>query len=105
MRLKDQIAAVTRSSRGIGKTVAEVFAREGAKIMVDYNSSESGALAVVNEIQRNGGQAIHVKADVSNLEDVKRMVTATMERFGRIDILVNNAGVMFADDFLEVRPP
>lgn len=100
MRLKDQVAIITGSSRGIGKSVAEVFAREGAKIVVNYNVSESGALAVVNEIQKKGGQAVPVKADVSNVEDVKRLVRTSVDKFGRIDILVNNAGVMFVDDFL-----
>ena len=101
MRLKDQIAIVTGASRGIGKSVAEVFAQEGAKLVINYKASESGALAVVNEIRKKGGQAIHVKADVSKVEDVKRLVKTTVDNFGRIDILVNNAGVMFVDDFLE----
>ena len=103
MRLKDQVAIITGSSRGIGKSVAEVFAREGAKIVVNYNTSENGALAVVNEIQKKGGQAIPVRADVSNVEDVKRLVKTSVDKFGRIDILVNNAGVMFVDDFLEAK--
>ncbi len=103
MRLKDQVAIITGSSRGIGKSVAEVFAQEGAKIVVNYNASESGALAVVNDIQKKGGQAISVKADVSNVEDVKRLVKTSVDKFGRIDILVNNAGVMFVDDFIEAK--
>ena len=103
MRLKDQVAIITGSSRGIGKSVAEVFAREGAKIVVNYNTSENGALAVVNEIQKKGGQAIPVRADVSNVEDVKRLVKTSVDKFGRIDILVNNAGVMFVDDFLAAK--
>ena len=103
MRLKGQVAIVTGSSRGIGKTVAEVFAQEGAKIVVNYNSSESRAQAVVNEIQMRGGDAIHVKADVSNVEDVRRLVRSTLDRFGRIDILVNNAGVESMVDFLEAK--
>ncbi len=101
MRLKDQVAIVTGASRGIGKSVAEVFAQEGAKLVINYKASESGALAVVNEIRKKTGQAIHVKADVSKVEDVKRLVKTTVDNFGRIDILVNNAGVMFVDDFLE----
>ena len=101
MRLKDQVAIVTGASRGIGKSVAEVFAQEGAKLVINYKASESGALAVANEIRKKSGQAIHVKADVSKVEDVKRLVKTTVDNFGRIDILVNNAGVMFVDDFLE----
>ena len=101
MRLKDQVAIITGASRGIGKSVAEVFAQEGAKVVINYKASESRALAVVSEIQKKNGQAIHVKADVSKVEDVKRLVKTTVDKFGRIDILVNNAGVMFVDDFLE----
>jgi len=101
VRLKDQVAIVTGASRGIGKTVAEVYASEGAKVVVNYNVSENGARAVVENIQKKSGQAIQVKADVSNSDDVKRLVKMTMDKFGRIDILVNNAGVMFVDDFLE----
>jgi 3-oxoacyl-[acyl-carrier protein] reductase len=103
MRLKDQVAIVTGASRGIGKAVAEAFASEGAKVAVNYNTSESGARTVVDEIKRKGGEAIHVKADVSNLEDVKQLVKTTVVKFDRIDILVNNAGVMFVDDFLEAK--
>jgi 3-oxoacyl-[acyl-carrier protein] reductase len=103
MRLRDQVAIITGASRGIGKTVAEVFASEGAKVVVNYNMSESGAKAVVDGIKRKGGEAIHVKADVSELEDVKQLVKTTLDKFGRIDILVNNAGVMFVDDFLEAK--
>jgi 3-oxoacyl-[acyl-carrier protein] reductase len=101
MRLKEQVAIITGASRGIGKSVAEVFAQEGAKVVINYKASESGALAVVSEIRKKNGQAIHVKADVSKVEDVKRLVKTTVDKFGRIDILVNNAGVMFVDDFLE----
>jgi 3-oxoacyl-[acyl-carrier protein] reductase len=101
MRLKDQVAIVTGASRGIGKSVAEVFAQEGARLVINYKASESGASAVVDEIRKKNGQAIHVKADVSKVEDVKRLVKTTVDNFGRIDILVNNAGVMFVDDFLE----
>jgi len=103
MRLKDQVAIVTGASRGIGKAVAEVFASEGAKVVVNYNMSANGAKAVVDEIQKKGGEAAHVRADVSNLEEVKQLVRTTMGKFGRIDILVNNAGVMFVEDFLEAK--
>ena len=103
MRLKDQVAIVTGSSRGIGKTIAMVFAQEGAKIVVNYTSSESRAQAVVDEIQKKGGDATHVKADVSSVEDVRRLMRSTLDRFGRIDILVNNAGVESVVDFLEAK--
>jgi 3-oxoacyl-[acyl-carrier protein] reductase len=99
-RLKDQVAIVTGASRGIGRSIAEVFASEGAKIVVNYNSDEKKASEVAKEIERKGGQAICVRADVSNPADVKRLVNTTLDKFGRIDVLVNNAGVMFPEDFL-----
>jgi len=100
VRLKDQVAIITGASRGIGRSIAEVFAEEGAKIVINYNNFEKGAIDVANAIKKKGGQAVTVKADVSKLEDVKRLVNTTVEKFGRIDILVNNAGVLYPDDFL-----
>ena len=98
--MKDQVAIITGASRGIGRSIAEVFAEEGAKIVINYNNFEKGAIDVANAIKKKGGQAVTVKADVSKLEDVKRLVNTTVEKFGRIDILVNNAGVLYPDDFL-----
>ena len=100
MRLKDRVAIVTGASRGIGRSIAQTFAREGAKVVVNYITSEKEAKQLVDEITKQGGQAIHVKADVSKVADVKHLVRATVEKFGRIDILVNNAGVLFPEDFL-----
>lgn len=99
-RLKDQVAIITGASRGIGRSIAEVFAQEGAKTIINYHTNESAASEVAKAIERRGGQAICVKADVSKAEDVKQLVKTTLEKFGRIDILVNNAGVMFPEDFL-----
>ena len=94
------MAIVTGASRGIGRSIVETFASEGAKVVINYNTNETRALDVAKEIEKKGGQAICVKADVSNVEDVKRLVSKTLAKFGRIDILVNNAGVMFPEDFL-----
>ena len=99
-RLKDQVAIITGASRGIGRSIAEVFANEGAKIIINYNSEDAKASEVAKGIEQKGGQAICVKADVSNSQDVKRLVNTTLTKFGRVDILVNNAGVMFPEDFL-----
>lgn len=89
MKLKDKVAIVTGSSRGIGAATARLFAKEGANVVVNYRASKREAEKVVEEIGKAG---VLVQADVSKEEDVKRLVQETIERFGRIDILVNNAG-------------
>ena len=92
MRLKDKIALVTGSSRGVGRAVALGFAEEGAKVVVNYTSNEKAADEVVKAVQAFGSEAIAVKADVAKKEDAEKLVGAAVETFGRLDILVNNAG-------------
>ncbi len=92
MRLTDKIALVTGSSRGVGRAVALGFAKEGAKVVVNYTSNETAAKEVVDEIQSLGSEAIAVKADVAQKTEVEGLVGAAVETFGKIDILVNNAG-------------
>ncbi len=92
MKLKDKVAIVTGAAAGIGKGVAEVFSREGAKVVVVDWSEETGR-KTADEIRRESGDAIFVKCDVSNEEQVKEVVRKTLETYGKIDILVNNAGV------------
>lgn len=96
-RLKGKVAIVTGGSRDIGRSISIKLAKEGAKVVVNYHSSESGAKETVNEIKSFGGEAIAVKADVSILNDIKNLKAKTVEAFGnKIDILVNNAGGLFA---------
>ena len=92
MRLTDKIALVTGSSRGVGRAVALGFAKEGAKVVVNYTSNETAAKEVVDKIQSLGSKAIAVKADVAQKTEVEGLVGAAIETFGKIDILVNNAG-------------
>ncbi len=92
MKLKEKIALVTGSSRGIGRAVALGFAREGAKVVVNYSSNAQAAEEVVGAIRQAGSEAIAVQADVARRADVERLFRAAGERFGRLDILVNNAG-------------
>jgi 3-oxoacyl-[acyl-carrier protein] reductase len=99
--LDGKVAIVTGASRGIGRAIAERFAAEGARVVVNYVARSAGADAVVEAITSKGGEAVALKADVSSAADVGRLVAATMDRFGRIDILVNNAGVMFTKPALE----
>ena len=93
MKLKDKVALVTGASRGLGKTIALQLAADGAQVIVNYVASADKAEEVVAAIQSEGGKALAMKADVSNLEEVEKMVDTVYEQFGRIDILVNNAGV------------
>lgn len=92
MKLKDKIALVTGSSRGIGRAVALAYAKEGAKVVVNYTSNEKAAKEVVEAIDKMDSQAIAVKADVAKKAETERLVQAGIDQFGRIDILVNNAG-------------
>jgi len=101
MQLEDKVAIITGASRGIGSEIARRFAREGAKVVINYNLSEKRASQLVDEIRKSGGEAIMVKADVSRADEVKQLVRQTVEKFGRIDILVNNAGVLFQRTFLD----
>jgi 3-oxoacyl-[acyl-carrier protein] reductase len=100
-RLDGKVAIVTGSSRGIGKAIAERYAAEGAKVAVNYVGREREAQAVVDSIEKSGGEAISLRADVSLSADVRKLVRATVDRFGRVDILVNNAGVMYTKSVLE----
>ena len=101
MKLNDKVVIITGASRGIGRAIAKRFAQEGAKVVINYNKSEDKASRLVDEIRKNGGQALAVRADVSKSDEVKQLVKKTVETYGRVDILVNNAGVMFQKTFLD----
>lgn len=90
-RLKNKVAIVTGSSKGIGAAIAKRFAAEGAKVVVNYASSKEGAEKVVKAIVDNGGTAITVQADVSKEADVTRLFEETQKTYGTLDVLVNNA--------------
>jgi 3-oxoacyl-[acyl-carrier protein] reductase len=91
--LTDRVAVVTGSSRGIGRAIATKLASLGAKVVVNYHSSEDAAQGVVEEIKSEGGEAIAVQADVKDAEQAKELIGAALEAFGRLDILVNNVGI------------
>jgi len=101
-KLKGKIAVVTGGSRDIGRAISVKLANEGAKVVVNYYNSESGAKETVAEIKSYGGEAIAVKADVSKLDEIKNLKAKTVEAFGdKVDILVNNAGGLFARKTLQ----
>ncbi|PWH20877.1 MAG: short-chain dehydrogenase [Ardenticatenia bacterium] len=93
MRLKDKVAIITGGGSGIGRASAELFAREGAKVVVaDFN--EKAGQETVTAIRQAGGEAIFVQVDVSDSVQVQRLVDTTLRAYGGIDILVNNAGIL-----------
>lgn len=95
------VALVTGSSKGIGKEIAKKYAKEGYDVVINYNSSESEAIKLEEEIKEYGVKTLVIKCDVSNEEDVINMVNTVKEEFGNIDILVNNAGIAIDTTFEE----
>ena len=91
--LDKKVAIVTGASTGIGSGIASILAREGAKVVVNYNKSEKKATDVITNIQKQGGTAIALRADVTSGDQVKHMVDEAIKEFSKIDILVNNAGI------------
>ncbi|UCE37769.1 MAG: 3-oxoacyl-ACP reductase FabG [Thermoplasmata archaeon] len=91
--IKDKIALITGSSRGIGRATALELAREKAKVVVNYVKNKEKAEEVVSLIKNEGGEAIAVYADVSNPQDVENMKATIGQLMGEVNILVNNAGI------------
>ncbi|MBY0009381.1 SDR family oxidoreductase [Paenibacillus typhae] len=92
--LRGKVAIVTGSSRGIGRSIAEKLAEQGAAVVINYSGSLELAEEVVQGIQQKGGRAAAVQADVSKPEQIARLFQETKDRFGKVDIVVNNAGIM-----------
>lgn len=100
--LKGKVAVVTGGSRDIGRAICVKLAKEGAKVVVNFYNSESAAQETLAEIEAIGGEAIAVKADISDLNDIQNLKAKTVEAFGdKVDILVNNAGGLFARKTLQ----
>ncbi|MEF3305949.1 SDR family NAD(P)-dependent oxidoreductase [Paenibacillus sp. GYB003] len=93
MRLRQKTALVTGGSTGIGREVCLAFAKEGARVAVNYIGPESQAQDVVAAIEAEGGEALAVRADVSDEAQVNAMVRRVGDAWGGVDILVNNAGI------------
>jgi len=91
-RLEGKTALITGAGSGIGKAMAFLFVREGAKVMAS-DINEDSANATAAQIEDSGGEARSVRTDTSNQEDVQAAILATVEAWGRMDILVNNAGI------------
>ncbi len=93
MRLKNKTAIITGSSQGIGRGIAERFAREGANIVINYIGNKEMADEVKSVVEAFGARAITVRGDVSKIADIEALFEAAINEFGSVDILVNNAGV------------
>jgi 3-oxoacyl-[acyl-carrier protein] reductase len=91
-KLSGKVAVVTGASKGIGASIAEHLAGEGASVVVNYAKSKAGADVVVNRIKEKGGKAIAIQGDVSLVPDMQRLFAETKKAYGKLDILVNNAG-------------
>src|SRR5690349_20155937 len=103
-KLDGKVAVVTGASKGIGAEIARQLAANGAAVVVNYASSKAGADRVATDIQKAGGRAVAVQADVANRADIKRLFAEAKNEFGRIDVLVNNAGVYEFAPLEEVTP-
>lgn len=102
-RLEGKVTVITGSGSGIGKSSALLFAKEGAKVVINDVSSEKGR-ETVEEIVQAGGVAEFFEADVTNPESVKGMAEAVLARFGQVDVLFNNAGISGVGAIHEVEP-
>lgn len=96
-KLQGKVALITGGGSGIGRASSLLFASEGAKVCV-VDLDENSGNSVVNEIRKNGGQALFVKADVSSAKDTQNMIEATEAEFGKLHVLFNNAGLSHAND-------
>jgi len=97
MRLREKVALITGAGSGIGRESALLFASEGARVVV-ADVDDAAAKDTVAQIQKNGGEAVSVRADVSQASESERMVAEAEHRFGRLQILFNNAGIMDGRD-------
>ncbi len=101
MALDGKVAIVTGGNSGIGKAIALALAAAGASVVIDYVSNPEATEELEKQITALGGQAIGVEADVSNVEDLQRLVDTAVKTFGHLDIMVNNAGVETRTSVLE----
>jgi NAD(P)-dependent dehydrogenase (short-subunit alcohol dehydrogenase family) len=109
VRLQGKVALVTGASHGIGQATAVALAREGAKVVVNYNSSPEGAEETLRRIAEGGGEGQSLQADMGDVGQIEKLVAGTVERFGRLDLYVNNAnagrrGRDLPRRFLEIQP-
>jgi glucose 1-dehydrogenase len=102
--LAGKVAIVTGGNSGIGKAIVEVLAELGARVVIDYRSHPEATEELEREIGTYGGSSYGVQADVANLDDLQRLVEATVAKYGRLDVMVNNAGIETRTSILDTTP-
>ncbi|RXZ81740.1 SDR family oxidoreductase [Paenibacillaceae bacterium] len=100
--IQDKVVIITGASSGIGEASAKLLAQNGAKVVLAARREER-LQAIVKEIEQEGGEAVHIKADVVSSGDMQQLAQFALKQYGRIDVLVNNAGVMPVSRLNELR--
>lgn len=101
MKLKDKVALISGATSGMGRGIAQLFAKEGAVVVISGRNKERGYQAVA-DINKDGGEATFIAADVSNVDEVAQLVQKTVEKYGKINVLVPNAGILGLGSVTEV---
>lgn len=101
MLLEGKSIVVTGGNSGIGKAIVLAMAAEGANVVVDYVAHEDATEQLVAQVERSGGRAVGVEADITKADDLHRMIQTAVDSFGRLDVLVNNAGMETRQSLLD----
>jgi glucose 1-dehydrogenase len=104
MRLENKVAIVTGGSLGIGAGIVRRLAAEGCAVTLGYLRSQETANMIAADVKNEGGKALVVQADVSQIVDLEKLLDQTVQTYGRLDILVNNAGIEIPKPFTDVTP-
>jgi len=102
MKLSGKVAIVTGGSGGIGEAICERLAQEDAKVVINYRSHPDEAKETKDKIEKAGGEAYIIKADLSKVDEINNLVEESISHFGKVDILVNNAGLEKRADFWDI---
>ncbi|GAB3024083.1 SDR family oxidoreductase [Niabella terrae] len=100
-KLADKTVLITGADSGIGKAVALLFAREGARLVICYLNEKQDAARTKRQIEEEAGQCVLIEADISKEQECQRVIDETMQAFGSLDVLINNAGVQWVQEELE----